>query len=302
MHPTSIFYLIFFILVAKPCFGQELPPKYRMPFDFSTIEAEVSKKEKWSLLRKIAFYDYLHSNGLESISSSEFDLYHVLDINADGKLDVIYDGRNPSGIETNNVVFFLNQKDALIPVIKLNGDFTNIYIEDNQLQCFQLIKYPCCAAITYLIEEYRFSEMKDCYIPNNRNKGDYQYSYGELNESIFCVDRISRYAFVKQTKFPNEIHAKGRFTVTASSFLTPKPFLPTSINFEEDETAFHYIENKAIAKVSKGSDCYVLAEEIDDQGNVFYFVLILLNDTENSYFLYKDREFYGWLKKEDLRK
>ncbi|NQY07682.1 MAG: hypothetical protein HRT68_16175, partial [Flavobacteriaceae bacterium] len=215
--------------------------------------------------------------------------------------DIIYDGRNPMGIETNNVVFFINKDDSIRPVIKLNGDFTKIQIKDNKLISFQLIKSPCCTNYVFKIEDYEFNNLEDCYRPNNQNHNYYKYSYGQLNESSFCVSLVSQYAYVMKTEFPTKIDNKGCLTVTTKTYLTPKPLEPSNVDFKEDGLAFHFMKNKAISELPIGTVCQVLTEKKDEKGNIYCFVVLKNNETGKNYMNGIEFEQYGWVKKDDLK-
>ena len=289
------------ILNSISCFGQEFPPQNLRPFDFSSIESKVSENQKLNLLKRLVYTEYLLPTEFKNGDSYDFKNYHLLDFNADGNLDIIYDGRNPSGIETNNVVFFLNKGDSLRPVIKLNGDFTKIEIKENMLQSFQLIKSPCCGNYIYRIADYSFNNSEKCFKPQNGNHENYKYWYGQLNEQEFCVSITSQYAYMMKTEFPDKIENKGNFTVLNSTFLTPKPSEPTSVDFEEDGLAFHAIGNKAISQLPKETRCQVLSEKSDEKGNIYCFVIFKMNQKEMNYMSEIKFNQYGWVRKNDLR-
>lgn len=279
---------------------KSFPPKRFKQFDFSLIENKISDTLKLELLRKIVFTEYLLATKFESNESYYFENYHILDFNADKKLDIIYDGRNPMGIETNNVVFFLNKGDSLIPVIKINGDFTKIEIKDNQLQTFQLIKSPCCANFIYRIEDYKFNDFGDCFQPQNGNHENYKYSYGQVNDPSFCVSIVSQYAYVLKTEFPSRIKTIKTSSVSKKAFLTPKPLEPSNIDFEEDGVAFSYTDNKAISELPIGIDCQIISEKEDGNGNRYCFIVFSNIEKNNNYMSSIEFEQYGWINKKYL--
>lgn len=298
---TKILISILNIIISVVCIGQQFPPKKLEQFDFSLIESKVSDTQKLNVLKKLVYSKYVATPKFNSIESYDYENYHLLDFNADGNLDIIYDGRNPMGIETNNVVFFLYKEDSLRPVIKLNGDFTKIEIKDNQLQSFQLIKSPCCANYIFTIEDYEFNNLDDCYKPNNGNHKHYNYSYGQLNNSSFCVSLTSQYAYVMKTEFPSKINNMGNFTISNITFLTPKPLEPSNVDFEENGLAFHFMENKAISQLPKETSCQVLSEKKNKKDIIYCFVVLKNNETEKNYMKGIKFKQYGWVKKEDLK-
>jgi hypothetical protein len=79
-------------------------------FDFSSKERNVSEDQKTTLLKRLVFSDCVLPTKFKKGDLSDFKNHHVIDFNADGKLDIMYDGRNSKRIETNNAIFFLPKK------------------------------------------------------------------------------------------------------------------------------------------------------------------------------------------------
>ena len=134
-----------------------------------------------------------------------------------------------------------------------------------------------------------------------QNHDYYKYSYGQLNESSFCVSLVSQYAYAMKTEFPTNIDDKGYLTVSIKTYLTPKPLEPSNIDFEEDGLAFHFVENKAISELPIGTICQVLTEKKDEKGNIYCFVVLKNKETGRNYMNGIEFEQYGWVKKEDLK-
>ena len=280
---------------------KNFPPNKLSLFDFSTIEKVILDTLKLEILRKIVFTEYLLPSKFETNESHDFENYHILDFNADSRLDIIYDGRNPMGIETNNVVFFLNQGDSLRPVIKLNGDFTELKIKDHQLQSFQLIKSPCCADYIYKLENYEFNNSDDCFEPENGDDENYKYSYGQVNNPRFCVSLNSQFAYVLKTEFPTAIKSINNSIVTTKGFVTPRPLEPTSIDFEEDGMIFRHSDNKAFTELHKGIECQILSEKSHSNGETYCFITFSNIEKINNYMSNIDFEQYGWINKRNLK-
>lgn len=298
MKSTIIIILSISISVAG--MGQVLPPKILEQFDFSSIEHKVSDAEKLELLQKLVFTKYLLQTNFETPDSYDYDNYHVLDFNADGKLDIIYDGRNPMGIETNNVVFFLRKGDSLRPMIKLNGDFVNLELKNNLLQRFQLLKSPCCASFIYKIADFEFLNSGECFIPQNETRKKNNYSYGQVNDTGFCVSLVGQYAYVMKTEFPDSIEFNRSSFVIEKAFLTPKPMEPSSTDFNEGGYTFHFMNNKAISELSKGTKCVILSNKTDDRGNTYCFVKLIYMGKSNNYMKKIEFEQMGWINQKNL--
>ena len=278
------------------------PPKeFHRFFDFSSIETTLSDSLKINYLKRIADSKFLVKSAITSSTSIDYENYHFLDFNADGQLDILYDGRIPSGIESNNVVFYLNRGDSLVPVIKLNGDFTQLQLKDQQLQSFQLLKSPCCASITYSLENYTFNASENCF--ETYVGSDYYNSlYGQLNDPTFCVSISSQYDYILHTEFPDEIHMKQLATVTKKAFVTRIPLPATNTDFEEESYVFHTKENKAISHLNVGTPCVILSEKKDDMGNVHCFITFKNAEKNKNYLSHSPFQQYGWVDKNCLTK
>lgn len=100
------------LAISTTCFAQTLPHPKISEFSFGGIETKVSDSEKLELLQRAIPNEYFDV-GIKSTESYGFDNFHVVDFNADGLLDIIYDGREPPGKEGNNLAFFLNKGDSL---------------------------------------------------------------------------------------------------------------------------------------------------------------------------------------------
>lgn len=291
---------VFVFLISFSTFGQSFPPKEYEHYDFSKIEAKISDTEKSALLKKRIYSKYFSSYTPQISKDGEFSNYHVLDINADGLLDVIYNNKEADGIEKTVATIYINEKDSLRLVTKLLGNFTKITIENNQLKSFQLISFPCCAQYEYLLEDYEFKNSTDCYIPYQRKKDERMSGYEELNSPKFCMSLANRYAYVMQTEFPESSTIKDTLEVTKNVYLTIKPSKPTDTDFERNDYHYFYEGNKAISRLFVGTRCYVLGEKKDENGELFCFVMLINNDSFENLMKY-DFYQYGWIQKSNLK-
>ena len=172
---------------------------------------------------------------------------------------------------------------------------------DRFCNSFQIIKSPCCAGNIYRIENYMVGDSTNCFVPHIGNNSQSQYRYAQVNDLEFCVSLVQKYAYVMKTEFPAEINLMDSMTFIQDAFLTPKPSKATNIDFTEELVYFRFNENKAISEVSKGNVCCVLSEKKDEQGNAYYFV-VLINPNEDKNYMNKiDFEHYGWVNKTKLK-
>ncbi|WP_298514812.1 hypothetical protein [uncultured Kordia sp.] len=293
--------LVVAFLFSWSMFGQNFPPKKYEYYDFSKIEATISDTEKLDLLKKCADSKYLNLYTPAISVSGEFSNYHVLDLNADGLLDIIYNNKEADGIEKTVAAIYINEKDSLRPVIKLLGNFTKINVENHQLKSFQMIEFPCCNEASYWLRNYEFNNATDCYVPMNGSHERYKYSYGEVNDPRFCVSLESKYKFFMQTQFPENSKEKDIVTVTEKVYATIKPSKPTNINLKNNDYTDFYEGNKAISIVKEGTRCYVFEEQKDETGEVFCFVKFKTSSEISTKPKYKNYYVYGWLPKRNLK-
>lgn len=291
----------FLILSTFIAESQSIPPEDLQRFDFSNLEESMSTLNKLALLNKIAYNKYLLPQKFTSSSNYDYENHHFFDFNGDGLTDIVYDGRNPSGIESNNVVFFLNRGDSLIPVIKLLGDFTQLIIENQQLVSFQLITSPCCADFIYSIKDFTRTFDNECFNPKNGNHSSYRYSYGEINNPLFCVSLVSKVHYTVGTEFPAAFETSDSMMIKNETYLTPKPATPSRINFDDERIEFQLEENKAISKLQKGLICQVLASK-EVNHKTYCFVIIVNPSKEKNYIRSNNDPTYGWVPKKDLIK
>ncbi|HYV93618.1 MAG TPA: hypothetical protein VE978_17720 [Chitinophagales bacterium] len=278
--------------------GQDLPPKVIGIFDWTMHEVKLPEKQKLNYLNKLVGSKFFTPFGF----SNDSDKYHLIDFNSDGLMDIIYEGRNPPGIETDNVAFFLNEKDSLRLIVKLNGNFSGIEKSSTSSPIrFQIIKSPCCADYIYQIENYGFSKSGDCFIPKNSNDDFYQYAYGQVNDSSFCVTIKSHFAYVLGTDFPKELKSSDTVFTNAATYLTPIAMKPSDTDFKKDGLYFHMTTNKAIAKIDSGTKCIVLAEKKSSVGKAYCFVMLINTNEEQNYLAGFNFYQYGWIEKRFLK-
>jgi|GEM_PF-5734283 len=276
-------FIIVILGISSKCGGQNSPHSKIDKFSFKGIEARINKSEKLKLLQKLVSTKYFSVN-INSTESYGFGSYHVVDFNADGKLDVIYDGREPSGIETNNVAFFLNNGDSLRLVVKLNGDFTRIDLQNGNLQGFQLILTPCCDNSIYSIKNFKLSDSSNCFSPENSDDEQYKYTYGQVNEPDFCVSLESVYRYVHGTEFPRNGNSKDTMYFNQEAFLV---------------TMSQLTNNGFQSIITKGTRCYILADRKFNK-SAFCFVMVEIEDSMATYDKKVKTYHYGWIDKEYL--
>jgi len=270
-------FIIMILGISTKVWAQFPPDSMISLFNFNEIEVKISDSSKLSLLQKLVSTKYFPVS-IKSAKYRRFSSYHIVDFNDDGLLDVIYDSKRPDGIETNNVAFFLNNGDSLELVIKLNGDFTRMDIQDGGLTGFQLIYSPCCNDHIYSIRNFILADTANCYKPLNSKNEQYKYSYGEVNEPKFCVSYKSVIRYMRGTAFPFFKERPDTMIFNQDTFLRS--------SFSKG--------NRVEPIISEGTKCVVLAE-MRVEGNTFCFVLVEMRDTKLNIHKGLGVFYYGWI-------
>ena len=145
------------------------------PFDWSDWEVVISKEEKKVLLEKLVGNEFF-------MNRSRFspNYFHVIDLNGDQLLDVVYEGRNPVGGEIDNFAFFQNNGDDLLLTVKLTGTIVEMSrAKVHSPIKFKVWQWPCCAQQKSTLYEYEYYDRADKEYAENRSLGNYSSSYGK---------------------------------------------------------------------------------------------------------------------------
>ncbi len=149
---------------------------YEDTLDWSKYDQQVTKPLRTKYIESIKIhFDSLAYEERDYSDEKKFnDRFHFIDLNADGKLDVIYAGF--SGSEPDIVKIFLNKGNQLIPVFQGYQDLSTLVFDENkQLRSFTLLDFGCCA-------EYNEYETK--YKVDNNFKIELIYQRARLVRTI----------------------------------------------------------------------------------------------------------------------
>lgn len=271
------------LTISTNSWAQHSPDVKTSEFSFKGIETEVSENQKLELLQKMMVNEYFDV-GVRSTESYGFDNYHVVDFNGDELLDIIYDGREPPGLESNNLAFFLNKGDSLKLVIKFNGDFARVDIEDGKLQGFQLIYSPCCMDFVYRVEEYKLNTSPNCFTPYRSDDKHHRATYGEWNDPEYCVSLESVEKYVLGTDFPSDMSVKSGKVVKEDWFLARLRH-PNKNTFG------------GLKDVLKGTKCQVLGQKSLSDSTYYFVKVPISEDKKKGYEKGVDVYHYGWMYK-----
>jgi hypothetical protein len=249
---------------------------------FSFFEKKVVQKNKIELIDKnnlfIETRKYCHE-----YNHQFYDNIHIIDINGDNKTDIIYQG--PNGGESDDVIFLLNTGNKYNRVFESAGHILEL-VRDSTTKClnFLLHEYPCCADDENFYKEY---------VCEKANNG---IAY-KLKSVCGWIDGMS---------FPSKIDSSGKVkfeTILDVYNLRLTPFIDDEIHQVMGDT----IKGNIIAQYPKGSIGMKVADSVDKQGKVWWFVKMqnnkipknnrLVNPTGENYYW-----SYGWMSSVFLRK
>jgi hypothetical protein len=157
---------------------------------------------------------------------------HWLDVNADGKVDLIYNGSSFTSSEGSHFVLWLNKDDKLILIFALNASIYQIEQNINtHFIDFQLIKTPCCA-------EYASTYYQLCLACNQNcldTKTGFSFVYNSYNTSnkSECMNLKIAYSFPIGILLPNKFIKLEIITLSKNTFLKiipkklPKKYKPS---------------------------------------------------------------------------
>lgn len=286
-------YLYFLVLIfALPTFSglsqnnykttniDGLPPdSMRSVFRFANFEEKVSDDEKLAILHRLVSSKYFDAY-IKTSESYDFENYHIVDVNGDRFLDVFYDGREPNGIETNNLAIFLNDGDSLRLKVKLNGDILSLKFKNKKLQKLQIMKSPCCNNHIFYIETYEKSTTDSCFIPYVSSHEDYRYTYGEVNSSDYCFALTRAFRYLRGTEFPADIYVKDTMHTNKETYV---------------ERLIQMGANALDRVIPLHSEFYVISDTLVTDKK--YFFGYVKSEIQNSKRHEKAEVFdYGWIK------
>lgn len=208
--------------------------------------------------------------------------YHLIDFNGDGKLDVIYSGRNPIGGEKDNFAFFENQNDSLRLILKLLGNIIEISreSESNPIK-FVVWEQPCCAELINKISYYEYYKNNDIVYCENKEIENYSESYGIYIKNYYPnFYSINEYAYIRNTFLPDKI-VKNDSNKTIEKFKTS--IIQTNPYFEiSDDYRKTYSNKNFNLKIGllKNDVKYEILNQIEINNKTYYFICFSIFDIE----------------------
>lgn len=202
------------------------------------------------------------------------NFFHIIDVNSDGKLDVVYNGF--AGSEKNSILLFINENGVFVERINTYGRIIGINKESSYLpMTFKIMDYPCCEDTVYGFEQYNY------YIENNR-------IYYKISIKIKFFDK---------TVFPiltNDNYIE--FETTSEEY-----------NLRSAPEIINEVENNVVSVYPKGSlGTAIYSEKEKENDRVWWFVIMRNNKKVLQTNLYEEnnRNYYsiGWMSSKLLKK
>ena len=168
-----ISYLFFFFVI--PCFSQT-----KITFLIENLDSITNNRVNWKEIEKKTLsqkekdavriilkdttrflcYDSEHYNAYPDIDLF-LDDFHFIDIDGDKDFDIIYNGKECPGFESETIHVYINHKGSYKHALLRWGTGTVVSVKNNELVFYQ---YPCCAEIRNVYSVYK--TQKDSIILN----------------------------------------------------------------------------------------------------------------------------------------
>jgi|WetSurMetagenome_2_1015567.scaffolds.fasta_scaffold26956_3 hypothetical protein len=307
-----MFKVILFLVLLFPfkSFGQFITQPM---LNWDLIELKSSKEIKQKFINDLIGNEYFDVNYLKDTSNfisstkakefigEEFNNYHILNVNGDSIMDVIYEGSHSTS-ETDNIIIFINTGNGIEIALKIYGNIENFSFKDNKLSKMQTIIWPCCG--NYITYRHYYSCDKIKYNMQHSQDSSYSLFQQEYFSNLFPV-YLDSIEVLEYCERPDTLNQNKVFITNDFAYLTFKPETPTNeiISDEDYGTDISYLaeENNLIARIKPGSKGKILAEEIGLDGNKYFFIRTYNLNSDRSIFNNSNFIIYGWLQSEGIQ-
>ena len=199
---------------------------------------------------------------------------HVIDLNADGLYDIVFDGQ--SGGEPREISIYLNTGDNFENVLTVQQGISKMKFDNGVLSELIIRDWGCCAEILETIKVYKVEE----------------------NGKFLIFKLLNKFQYIDQTKLPQDFWVESK-TVKIVNIDYNIRFSP-EINDTTDFYIFGKTVGNIVGKLSKGNLVTAIAESADTTGRVWYFVIInpKIHIKESLFYdaTYEEKSFKcGWI-------
>ena len=298
--------------------------EFKSKINWQSIETNVPDSIKIQYLKLLKSNDYVDSYKLfeendyenkesyDNFLNIELQKFHLLDINNDLLLDVIYEGRMPVGIEINDIVIYISKNDSLEVALKVMGEFDNLYINNNKLDSMIVVVNPCCAGFYFTRRLYSFvnnsknvSLCKSDLIIEKYSSGYDEY-FSKYLPCFLIEEEYFDYHFMEKPK--NKLLTHKSFISNNKFYLTNNPGKLNNKKIGEDVDVSYFMEynfnnetNNQIGIFKSKSEGLILATFKNTKGVEYAFVRLSNNYNIQSIFKKKNVFIYGWTEIKNLK-
>ena len=289
-------------------------------FNWAKIEQDTTIEKKLDLIQKVISNSFIDSSSIRWMRDNRytkdkyFEYYneaisgfHIVDVNGDDEMDLIYNGSEFGGAELPVLGIFVNHGDSLSLGAKLIGSLDDVKFSNNQISEFVIsisnMFYP-------IQEQIKYFEISDSpmYFPIDEEFGAYQeYMTEKFPYKCSKVEMIPHYTIelkdvlnkTKMFRAKNKLMlswfpqiAPDTIDTDFELFSTLEPAIDSS-NGTYDTIYQINSPNISIDYIMPNERGYIYAEKIN-KDKKYYFVRVLSNaniEYKSPYPVY----IYGWI-------
>lgn len=294
-------------------------------FNWAKIEKDTTIEKKLDLIRKMIPNFYIDSSRIRGMLDNRFakDQYyehyyealsgfHIVDVNGDDEMDLIYNGYDFVGAERPILGVFVNHNDSLSLAAKLTGCLDDVKFSNDQISEFVISIFDMFYPIQEQIKYFEISD-SPMFFPIDEELGAYQeYMTEKFPYKCSKVEMIPRYTIelsdlLNSTKmfrannktmlswFPQI--APDTIDTDFDLFSTLEPAIDSS-NGTYDSIYELNPPNISIDFIMPNERGYIYAEKINNDKK-YYFVRVLSNaniESKPPYPVY----IYGWIPEDGI--
>ena len=247
MKNVLLTYLTF--LVSFQAISQEHEVLLTKPVEWTNIETQVPDSTKLAIAKSLDHW--LIKDYYAQYDwirlEEELDKFKFIDLDMNGDFEIVYEGFS-GGEPTGITILKKNSAGTYAEVFNRFGTVESLWRASiDGTVYFELIHWPCCAGNTYSLE---------------------RWGYDGTN-----FDLVEKLNWLGGTEFPTKLSNPRKFKVLNDPYtLRDSPEI---------------LDDNILAAFTTGDLGYTLAERTDNTGRVWWFVLMLNNQTN-------DRTFYDY--------
>lgn len=235
---------------------------------------------------------YGDSSSFEAFTAYHVPYVHLIDIDQDKDLDILYEGYVMPGYNTRTTLVFIRHKKRYCEVVSEDGVVVSVNCLPNKTTELIVFHYPCCSDYTEALKVFEFSKSGTTTIVNQKEAIGFAGIMDErLNEhSVVPMPPLS---FAEIT--------------TDSTYLFNRPdsenLLLDASSLVDDEIGHALF----IAQCKSGTTGRILDKYKDELGNEWYFTELDIDQAaqfkvyEYAFYDKSLEQYAGWIPAEKCR-